>query len=409
MPSRPTLALPSCPRRACVALGGFALVAVALLAASCGKGPATAAPEFTELAPGLGYANERLTNVPWSIHVVRVDRADPAFEIHSVHASKGALGLSTLSEQLQQILPALGIPVAAVNGDFYQRDRAYAGDPRGLQVVDGELLSAPVGGTAFWTDAAKQPHTADIISRFQLTWSDGTTTPFGLNEDRQPDAAVLYTPAIGASTHTIGGRELVLDAAVPLRINADLSAKVQEARETGDTALRPGSMVLSIGPQLAKTLPKVAVGATLRLSTATSPGLRDIRAALSGGPVLVRNGKAQKIIPPPSESYSSSSMTERHPRSAIGWDQRYLYLVEVDGRQDKLSVGMTLEELASYLAQLGCTEAMNLDGGGSSTFWVRGQVMNSPCYGSERAMANALVLVQKPKTPGAASPAVSPP
>ena len=95
-------------------------------------------------------------------------------------------------------------------------------------------------------------------------------------------------------------------------------------------------------------------------------------------------------------------MTERHPRSAIGWDQRYLYLVEVDGRQDKLSVGMTLEELASYLAKLGCTEAMNLDGGGSATLWCDGRVRNSPCDGRERPIANALVVLRKAAASSAA-------
>ena len=88
-------------------------------------------------------------------------------------------------------------------------------------------------------------------------------------------------------------------------------------------------------------------------------------------------------------------MAERHPRSAVGWNKEFFYLVEVDGRQKELSVGMTLEELAGYLAGLGCTDAMNLDGGGSATFWLQGQVRNSPCDKKEREIANALVLVKK--------------
>ena len=63
---------------------------------------------------------------------------------------------------------------------------------------------------------------------------------------------------------------------------------------------------------------------------------------------------------------------------------------------------MTLQELAAYMIKLGCQTAINLDGGGSATFWVYGNVMNSPCYGYERPMANALVLVQKPLTENAA-------
>ena len=56
---------------------------------------------------------------------------------------------------------------------------------------------------------------------------------------------------------------------------------------------------------------------------------------------------------------------------------------------------MTLHELAEDIVKLGCTDAMNLDGGGSATCWVYGQVMNNPSEGEERGMGNSLVIVQK--------------
>jgi exopolysaccharide biosynthesis protein len=57
---------------------------------------------------------------------------------------------------------------------------------------------------------------------------------------------------------------------------------------------------------------------------------------------------------------------------------------------------MTLPELASYMKELGCQEAMNLDGGGSTELWMGGRIMNSPCYGHERETATSLVVVRKP-------------
>jgi exopolysaccharide biosynthesis protein len=57
---------------------------------------------------------------------------------------------------------------------------------------------------------------------------------------------------------------------------------------------------------------------------------------------------------------------------------------------------MAFWELADYMVKLGCEEAMGLDGGGSATCWIQGQVMNSPSEGHERAMANSLVLFLKP-------------
>jgi exopolysaccharide biosynthesis protein len=102
-----------------------------------------------------------------------------------------------------------------------------------------------------------------------------------------------------------------------------------------------------------------------------------------------------RIKPPSEDSYEGSSMLERHPRSAIGWNGQYYFLVEVDGRQASLSVGMTLAELAACLARLGCEEAMNLDGGGSATLWFAGAVRNRPCDGHEREIANALLVVKQ--------------
>ena len=87
----------------------------------------------------------------------------------------------------------------------------------------------------------------------------------------------------------------------------------------------------------------------------------------------------------------------RHPRTAIGWNKDYIFFVQVDGRQSGHSVGMTYSELANYMVKLGCQEALNLDGGGSATFWMLGQVINSPSRGQSRDIANGLVLIQKPE------------
>jgi len=133
----------------------------------------------------------------------------------------------------------------------------------------------------------------------------------------------------------------------------------------------------------------------LTISTASSPNLRGATMAIGGGPVLVRNGRRQKLNRPATESYEFSSMRERHPRTAVGWDGNYFFLVEVDGRQKGLSLGMTLEELSAYLLKLGCEEAINLDGGGSATLWCDGTVRNSPCDGQERVIANSLIVVRK--------------
>jgi hypothetical protein len=361
-----------------------------------------------EALPGILYTNCRIADVPWSIHVVQLELSNSLYEIRSFHAGGIALGLDTLSDQLSLINGARGTPVAALNGDFYQRERIYAGAPRGLQVVDGELLSAPSGSVSFWIDAMNQPHATNVESLFHVIWPDGTSSPFGLNGERRSDSVELYTPVAGTSTHTRGGREVILvqeqtNRWLPLRLGVNYSARVREVREAGDTRLEPGIMILSLGPAAARRLPEVQTGAVLRISTACSPTLHGIKTAISGGPILLRNGKRLKPQSRALESYEYTSMFERHPRAAIGWNDRYFFFVEVDGRQRQLSIGMTLNELSSFMQNLGCTDAMNFDGGGSATLWYHGEVRNSPCDRAEREIANCLVIVSKPKMAAAAS------
>jgi hypothetical protein len=360
--------------------------------------------KLREFAPGISYTNYRMTEVPWSVHVVSVDRSDPSLEVLSMHARGGVGRVSTLTEQVRAVKPDRGEPLAAVNGDFYARDRsAYAGDPRGLQIVDGNLISAPVGGAAFWIDPGGGFQTTNVVSQFKVTWPDGSSTPFGLNQARR-SGAVLYTPSMGASTFTRVGKELVLEHGgegpwLPLRVGETFTARVREVRDTGSTPLARDTLVLSLDLFAARSAPSVEPGAVLRFSTATIPDLRGVKTAISGGPVLVSNGRPQPVRSNrfyDSMSYEFRSMSERHPRSAIGWNVGHFFLIQVDGRQRGLSVGMTLDEVGNFaLKRLGCTHAMNLDGGVSSTLWANGQVRNSPCAGDERDIANGLVVVRK--------------
>jgi hypothetical protein len=361
---------------------------------------AAAVLDSPAILPDVLYTNILVAEVPWSIHVVRVQRSSALCEIQSRHAGRGALGLTTLSEQTTALNPALGTAVAAINGGFYRRDNAYAGCPRGLQIVEGEVLSAPSGNVSFWIDVLGEPHTTNVSSRFELTWPDGRVTPFGLNGERSRNGVELYTPAVGVSTRTVGGRELVLERQgssrwLPLRMGYNYAAQVREVRQEGNTSLGSDIMVLSVGPSIMSQFQGIGTGAVLRVSTASLPTLLGARTALSGGPSLVQNGKRQKVRSSPEDPYEFSSMLERHPRTAFGWNKQCYFLVQVDGRQRDLSVGMTLDELSGWLVKLGCEEALNLDGGGSSSLWFEGRVRNNPCDGYERNIANSLLVVRK--------------
>ena len=125
-------------------------------------------------------------------------------------------------------------------------------------------------------------------------------------------------------------------------------------------------------------------GDTLQLATESVPNLAGVNVAIGGGPALIQNGEVMTW---------KGWVHLPQPRTALGWNKQSIFLVEVDGRQFDVSLGMTFTQLAKYLRELGCEQAVNLDGGGSATLWAFGAVRNSPSEGQERPAPNALVVV----------------
>lgn len=345
-----------------------------------------------ELDSGLHYKNDRSRTVPWSIHVLTIDLSRPDIEIIPALGSDQTFGLRVLSQQVLGIPNEWGQPRAAINGDFYHLEHeAYPGDPDGLLIIRGELISAPHRKDCFWMDAERRPHLGKPATMFRVTWPTGELIPFGLNELRRVNSAVLYTWRVGPTTRTSGGREIILERSgenpwLPLKVGQKYTARVREVRPAGNSRLNTNILVLSLGPALANRLPVPETGSELALSTATVPDLTGAIAGLGGGPILLQDGKPQNT--------DSHKGNEIHPRSAIGWSSNTFFFVTVDGRQS-ISRGMDLDELSAYMARQGCTHAMNLDGGASSEMLIEGKVVNRPCAGRERRTANSLVVVRK--------------
>lgn len=111
--------------------------------------------------------------------------------------------------------------------------------------------------------------------------------------------------------------------------------------------------------------------------------------AVTGVGWIVRHGRPHRAN---WKQYAFS--TVRHPRTVFAWNESHYFMLVIDGRSLE-SVGMTFAEMADFLTTvLHADEALNLDGGGSSTMVVDGVVKNAPSDGSERAVANALLVVR---------------
>ena len=346
--------------------------------------------------PGITYEHNEVPDVPWSMHLVRVDRARANLQFETTLGAGQQLGMGLVSDQLKSVPPDVGRVLAAINGDFYNyENKDYAGDPKGLQIVHGELVSAPdEGRSCFWIDAMGNPRITNIQSRFAVTLPNGRSVPIGLNEERKDGAMVLFTRAFGSSTKTSGGTEIIIKRGastnwLPLAIGKTYLGEVQEIRTAGNSPVTADTMVLSVDLKVVAQVAGLKTGDVVRITTATTPEIEGTLTAIGGGPALLHNKKSTNF---------KGILQRRDPRTALGWNKTHFYLVVVDGRQ-KNSVGMTFPELTTCMLNLGCEEAINLDGGGSATLWVYGHVMNSPSEGRERPAANALVVVRKEPAP----------
>ena len=116
-----------------------------------------------------------------------------------------------------------------------------------------------------------------------------------------------------------------------------------------------------------------------------NPDWNGVLHALAGNPKLVREG----------EVVSGLNNETRHPRTILGWNNsnKIITLVTIDGRQPEWSIGMTRHELALLLLDLGCENGINYDGGGSTTAWIQGEVVNRYSDASERGTVTAWLVI----------------
>ena len=292
--------------------------------------------------------------------------------------------VSTIAEEQQA--------VAAVNGTYF----AYTGRPLGSLLIDKELVSTPVyDRTALIIDDDHKTYIDTVLVDCYFISVNGVKYPIGgVNQGRDQDATVLYTPAWGEQTGTAGdGVELIVSGSVVKEI------------KPGNSAIPPDGYVISLsGAAVPSVGDNVKVGDKIDLHIkvvpyATSPAT--IRHMISGGPRLVKEGVV--YVSKNEEKFKSDIATGRAARTAVGITRdNKLLLVTVDGlprdkslRDDRSSIGVTLEELAELMINLGAVEAMNLDGGGSTTMWIDGKVVNKPAAGYEQYVSNALVIAPR--------------
>lgn len=276
--------------------------------------------------------------------------------------------------------------VAAINGDFF--DINASGAAQGIGIQSGQLVQSPVQGSVNAVGV-----TASGVGKVVQVYFDGTAVlPGGtrvtltqFNNMVQPGGVGAFTALWGSydRKRAVEGTARVTEVA----LSGGTVASVASAAGSGP--IPAGTTVLLGRDAGADALAVLKPGDAVDVSYAprSSDG-GPLKAAVGGRQVLVKDGVPQDI----------GDVTPE-PRTAVGFSQdgRRMYLLTVDGRQAD-SRGVTLTELGRLMAELGAHNALNLDGGGSSTLLAREpgqaavQVENSPSDGSERPVPNGLAL-----------------
>lgn len=357
--------------------------------------------ETQTIAPGVFYQALKRINPPTWVGVVRIPLPLPkGLTLTPALGNGTGFARRAVSEIAASVHRSKGYVTAAVNGDYFSMNFSpYSGDPLGIHIQDGELTSLP------WANRSALVGLNDgrvLITRFQfsarLKFPDGTEEPLdGLNQPPPKEGLCLFTPAFGETTRTPPRTtELVATADLPLRPNRPLTMVAQRVTETGNSPIPRDGVVLVATGKFAERVKSVEPGEKLEVTVTLTPldayfDPQNIAWAIGGGPRLLREGRIS--IECEREGFSTAFRQTKHPRTAVGLKDDALLWVVVDGRQPGYSEGMSLDELAEFLLNAGCKEALNLDGGGSSTLFVRGAVVNRPSDGRERPVANALLLL----------------
>lgn len=270
--------------------------------------------------------------------------------------------------------------IAGVNGTFFGDN----GEPLGVLMMNGELISYSINDrTALIMDWDNKCY-IDNVSLAGDAQIEGVDVPLsGVNRKRQEGEAIIYTPRYGGQVEeTSAGMILTV---VNNEVKDVARAKAPIPNDGYILSLDP-AYYGSLGDRL-KVGSKVNL--TLKLIPLSAISSIETKHVIGGGPRLLKMG--QIYISGNSEKFKNDVANSRAARTAVGISKEgILVFATVD--KGKQSAGATLPELAQIMKDLGCVDAMNLDGGGSSTMVISGEVINSPVRGGEVPVSNSILI-----------------
>ncbi len=377
-----------------------------LLCVLCGQ---ISAQDFKTVKPGIEYAEvtKEISGLKVNMNLLRLDLTKVRLDVH--HAMDAAIG----TEKTSSIATRHGA-FAAINAGFFRLDTStWVGDPAGALVSNGRLMSESsndrVALDIFDDDKSALVNISHFRISAKVKFGSFTVSEVGINRERKDNDFVIYTPDFGRLTLTNqDGAEIV--------VGKDL--RIISIKSPGGNSFIPdnGFVLSATGKRsqelLAAVKEKIRVDFIYQiqnldtepeiLTTITTEHrkkrsatiIRGDESIVAGVPQLIEDGKIK--ITWEREKSSKSFVETRHPRTAVAKlkDGKFL-MITVDGRTES-SGGIGLQDLAEYLLSLGATDAMNLDGGGSTTMFLDGKVVNHPSdKEGERKVSDAILVTPR--------------
>ncbi|UCD29998.1 MAG: phosphodiester glycosidase family protein [Planctomycetota bacterium] len=392
-----------------------AILAVWIIIGVCISG-GIAHAQWKSVVPGIEYQKFRLDG-PINVDVARADRQKKNWIIDTC-IGQGTLrsGCETVSQMAERYDDSVNLygelydVKVAVNGDYFSFETCR---PPGGQITSGwfvKRFGEYSGGSGFiWTFDRQAFLGGNVRNGKKLqkvVFSDASDMKISnINAKRGPDELILYTQHYADRTYTAtDGVEVLIHMDRPLGLATGpgpTTGRIVDMRQNEDSTLLPFDHVVLSGHGSAakKLLDHAKVGQKLRFDLGLKDygvnelkprDWRNVRASMGGHFYCVMEGKV------PAERWEKKGKPgaiNRHPRTAVALNDSYVYFIVADGRS-KESVGMTITELGNFCVEhLKASYAIAQDGGGSSTMWIDGKVMNVPSDGKLRGVANGYMMV----------------
>jgi len=324
------------------------------------------------------------------LYVAQMDRQYyPTIRFRTSAARGKVLGRATVGDIVRQATKNGKNVIVAVNASFGMLHGTYEGEIENLHIQNKMLISPPNSHACFGVTKSGEFLIGNVKMNILVKVAGKEIRVQGLNQERDRNGSIaLYTPRFGSSTRTNSGYEVVLsNVSIPLTPKYKSRFTVSDVRNSGNTKIPKGGFVISAkkGSKLAKLLSNLKIGDQGELTVSLSPKKwNDVVEGIGSNCWLVRHGTIYKT--------KGRRSTRDDPRTALGYNDKKLFLMVVDGRQGGYSNGMSYRDVASAMIKLGAKEAINLDGGGSSTFIVNGKLINRPSDHNERRVLNAVFI-----------------